>query len=71
MAQDTIAFLRDICKKIKEVAELSDHFLALQAAKKKRKDSFPVNEAKAPQNRLMPSFSCIQLREAYQINHLY
>jgi len=30
MDQDTIAFLKDICKKIKEVADLSDHFLALQ-----------------------------------------
>ncbi len=39
MDQDTITFLRDVCKKIKEVADLLDRFLALQAAKKKREES--------------------------------
>ncbi|NGX26348.1 MAG: hypothetical protein K940chlam6_00265 [Chlamydiae bacterium] len=38
MDPDAISFLRDICKKSKEVADLSDRFLALQAAKKKRED---------------------------------
>ena len=54
MDQDTITFLRDICKKIKEVADLSDRFLALEAAKKERGNPLPSKEEKASKNRLIP-----------------
>jgi len=57
MDPDTISFLRDICKKVKEMAEISGRFLALQAAKKATEDSFPfpLSEAKESQNR-----SCVK-----------
>ncbi len=55
MDQDKITFLRDICKKVKEIAEISDRFLALEAAKKESANSSPLpKEEKASKNRLIP-----------------
>ncbi len=54
MDQDTIAFLRELCKKMKEVAEISDRFLALQASKKEKHHHLHQDEKKPPQNRLIP-----------------
>ena len=54
MDPDTITFLRNVCKKIKEVADLSDRFLALQSVKKSKDNPLPSEERKAPQNRLIP-----------------
>lgn len=54
MDPDTIAFLREICKKIKETAEIADHFLALQTGKNKKKSLDLELEKTSHEKRLIP-----------------
>ncbi len=54
MDLDTIAFFREICKTVKELAEISDRFLAREAAKSSKAKEDTAQVKTTPQNRLIP-----------------
>lgn len=54
MDKDTIAFLREMCRKVEEMAEIADRYLALEASKKTSAESTAQADHQAPKNRLIP-----------------
>ncbi len=54
MEDDTIAFLRSLCAKVKEVATLCDAYLEQEAKKKAKTPPVPVNEENPHRNRPIP-----------------